>query len=299
MAYWWVSQNKTFKHERDGGYLWAPVRDKAGNTPHHWQTMTVMQPGDVVFSYVRQAIPAISVASSSAVPSAQPGEFVDQDLWLDEGYRIDVEYEMLPNPLPVASLLPELLPLLPAKYSPLKTSGGGNLGYLFALPPRAGELLLERIGKSAPEADYDPIEKVIERAELTETEKEALVKSRVGQGRFRDDLLRLWGGRCCVTGAEVPELLRASHIKPWRDSNHKERLDPFNGLLLSPTYDAAFDSGLITFNDRGRIHVSPVLDARNLERLGMSADAVVEGIEPQHVAYLRHHREVTYRGERA
>ena len=55
--------------------------------------------------------------------------------------------------------------------------------------------------------------------------------------------MRLWGGRCAVTGLDLPLLLRASHIKPWRDSDNRERLDPYNGLLLSPSYDAAFDWG--------------------------------------------------------
>ena len=61
-------------------------------------------------------------------------------------------------------------------------------------------------------------------------------------GRFRDDLVASFGGRCCLSGLDVTELLRASHIKPWRDSNNIERLDPYNGLLLSPAYDAAFST---------------------------------------------------------
>ena len=60
-----------------------------------------------------------------------------------------------------------------------------------------------------------------------------------------------FGGRCCLSGLDVTELLRTSHIKPWRDSNNVERLDPYNGLLLSPAYDAAFDTGLITSSTTG------------------------------------------------
>jgi hypothetical protein len=63
MAYWWVSQNQTFKHERAGEFLWAPTADSAGHTPHHWATMAQVESGDVIFSYVDQKIPAISIAS--------------------------------------------------------------------------------------------------------------------------------------------------------------------------------------------------------------------------------------------
>ena len=99
-----------------------------------------------------------------------------------------------------------------------------------------------------------------------------------------------WGGRCAVTGLDLPPLLRASHIKPWRDSNNHERLDPFNGLLLSPSYDAAFDSGLIAFADEGAVIVSAKLSPSRVDRLGMSQAARIIGLQENHRAYLEHHR---------
>jgi hypothetical protein len=73
---------------------------------------------------------------------------------------------------------------------------------------------------------------------------------RVGQDLFRDGLLDYWDGICAVTGLAVPELLRASHIKPWVDCDtDAERLDLFNGLLLAPKLDAAMDRGFITIDD--------------------------------------------------
>ena len=73
-------------------------------------------------------------------------------------------------------------------------------------------------------------------AEVEDTEREAIVKARVGQGDFREALLSRWGG-CAITGINRADLIRASHIKPWRYSTNSERLDPFNGLLLLPQYD--------------------------------------------------------------
>lgn len=85
--------------------------------------------------------------------------------------------------------------------------------------------------------------------EVSETEREAIVQSRVGQGKFREDLIRYWG-KCAVTGCELIKILKASHIKPWRYSSNIERLDKFNGLLLIPNLDSTFDNGLISFDNR-------------------------------------------------
>lgn len=123
MAYWWVSQNQTYKHERAGEYLWAPNADSTGQTPHHWATMKQVQPGDVIFSYVNQKIPAISVAKSAAVPSSRPEEFPDQELWKQEGVRVDVEFRDLKPALKVPEIVSQLQPLLPPTYSPLTKKG--------------------------------------------------------------------------------------------------------------------------------------------------------------------------------
>jgi predicted restriction endonuclease len=68
-----------------------------------------------------------------------------------------------------------------------------------------------------------------------------------------------WGGRCALTGITEPVLLRASHIVPWADCNDEQRLDVHNGLLLSAFWDAAFDKGLVSFDDNGRPLPSPKL----------------------------------------
>jgi len=128
------------------------------------------------------------------------------------------------------------------------------------------------------------------------TEAERLVVERVGQDLFRRGLLELWEGRCSITGLAVPDLLRASHIKPWADCERDaERLDVFNGLLLAPQLDAAFDRGFITLTDDGALETSPVLhdDARRLLGLDrpLRARSIVEG----HRAYLLWHRARVFR----
>ncbi|HMJ90116.1 MAG TPA: HNH endonuclease [Candidatus Acidoferrum sp.] len=92
------------------------------------------------------------------------------------------------------------------------------------------------------------------------TETIASVKLRRGQDYFRDAVLNNFGGRCGVTQLAVRELLIASHILPW-GTHVAERLNVRNGLSLSRLHDAAFDQGLITFDDSLRLVVSLRLKA--------------------------------------
>ena len=128
------------------------------------------------------------------------------------------------------------------------------------------------------------------------TEAERRVVQRVGQDIFRRGLFEYWNGRCAITGLAVPELLRASHIKPWSDCDtDAERLDVFNGLLLAAHLDAAFDAGFITIAEDGRGLVSSVLpgDARSV--LGLDGSLTVHGLHQAHQRYLPWHRERIFR----
>jgi predicted restriction endonuclease len=128
------------------------------------------------------------------------------------------------------------------------------------------------------------------------TEAERLVVQRVGQTLFRAALLDYWQGRCCVTGLDVSELLRASHIKPWaRCESDDERLDVFNGLLLSPNMDALFDSGLMTIGDDGSVVISTLIGASAIATLVTQPIGRVKGLRPQHFEYLRFHRAFVWR----
>ncbi len=124
------------------------------------------------------------------------------------------------------------------------------------------------------------------------TEAERLVVQRVGQNLFREGLLDLWEGHCAVTGLAVAALLRASHIKPWADcGTDAERLDVYNGILLAPHLDAAFDHGFITVADDEAIVVSDALDADARATLGLDRPLRVRGLADGHRAYLPWHRD--------
>lgn len=129
------------------------------------------------------------------------------------------------------------------------------------------------------------------------TEAERLVVERVGQGVFRQGLLDYWQGRCALTGLDVPELLRASHIKPWADcETDAERLDVHNGLLLAAHADAAFDQGFITFGESGELLISPQLPASALSLLNLHGDLEPLDLAPEHHGFPPWHRQHVFRG---
>ena len=105
--------------------------------------------------------------------------------------------------------------------------------------------------------------KVLVKKKIDITTKDALISARVGQGMFRSQVLQLWNNRCCVTGSTTIDAIRASHIKPWRNSTDEERLNPYNGLPLVASLDALFDAGLISFESSGALIVSPLLSEKN------------------------------------
>ena len=125
-----------------------------------------------------------------------------------------------------------------------------------------------------------------------ETEREAIIAARLGQGRFRDDLIKLWAGKCAVTKSRVRSLLRASHIKPWRDSTNAERLNQHNGLLLAPNLDAAFDVGLISFADDGKILMSPDLVTEEAKLLGIKCGLKLVCVSDENKSFLAAHRKL-------
>jgi len=125
---------------------------------------------------------------------------------------------------------------------------------------------------------------------LAETERIALANTRIGQASFRSGVISLWGS-CAVTGVVSEQLLRASHIKPWRQCSNRECLDPANGLLLTPTLDHLFDRGLITFESDEFIVISESLASSDIAGLGVSTDMRLRWVPDGVVDYMRYHNQ--------
>lgn len=126
---------------------------------------------------------------------------------------------------------------------------------------------------------------------ITSTEREAIVKSRVGQGIFRDKLISRYSN-CMICGISNERLLRASHIKDWSKSNDDERLDSDNGLLLCAQHDALFDNGLVYFDQEGKIVMSEYLSFEDRKILGLDENIVIDMNESTKEYMAWHERDV-------
>ncbi|HPU52050.1 MAG TPA: HNH endonuclease signature motif containing protein [Burkholderiaceae bacterium] len=294
MRYWWVNQNQTFRQEIEGGYLWSPKRNKNGNRNPFYEFMREVAPGDIVFSFCDTRIPALGIVSGYCRESPKPEEFGTTGTnWSQIGWRVGVRWHRLTSPVRPKDHIARLRPDLSIRYSPLTPDGNGLQSvYLTLVNPALAATLISLIGPEAwrvadvghevreferdtpaPEQDIEEWEHRVE-IELStdigirETERAALIQARRGQGQYRDNLKAVERA-CRITKVERLEHLIASHVRPWRDSNNEQRLDGENGLLLTPTVDHLFDKGFISFEDSGRLIVSPVADPVSLKRMGI------------------------------
>lgn len=158
---------------------------------------------------------------------------------------------------------------------------------------------MEQLGWVRPVIDTTPDEDIDACAEMIQSAPEksriAVIQARTGQGSFRTRVLDFWDNRCAVTGLAIPQLLVASHIKPWRDCSWEEAIDMPNGLALSPNLDKAFDKGYISFTNEGLILISSELGAGAKEVLGIHTDLRLRrDLTSYHLGYLAHHRDKVF-----
>lgn len=132
------------------------------------------------------------------------------------------------------------------------------------------------------------LEDLKHRSSLPQAKYLALVDARCGQGQYRKSLIELWQG-CSVTGATNISMLKASHILPWsKCRNDQERLDKFNGFLLSPNLDTAFDRHFISFDNEGKILISRRF--RDYRSFGIRKDMQIDLFE-ENLKYLAVHQD--------
>lgn len=130
---------------------------------------------------------------------------------------------------------------------------------------------------------------------VPETIREVIVKARIGQGTYRNKLIRKYNSQCIVTGVTHPKLLVASHIKPWSVCDNHERIDENNGLLLSANIDRLFDCGLITFSNNGAMRVSKFVGTNNEFALNIHNGLEVDlKATSELLKYLEYHRDVLF-----
>lgn len=130
---------------------------------------------------------------------------------------------------------------------------------------------------------------------LASTEKEVIVKSRRGQGKYRELLLNKYNKTCIITKVNISQVLVASHIKPWVVCDNDERIDVNNGFLLSATYDRLFDSGLITFSIEGKMKISSLVSKDNATKLNICDNFIYDiKFEPLMTKYIKYHNDYIF-----
>ncbi len=304
MAFWWVNHKQTRDYEVQGEYLWSPKFNQNGARNQSYDNMVIARPGDVVFSYADGQISWVGVVLADASTSPKPMEFGKTGIyWSDEGWHLPVAFQKSAQSVRPKDHLAKIAPKLPAIYSPIQSNGNGNQGmYLTAISDDLGELLLALTKTVLAVADSDTetastvlqqltdIDQLRISVEIPETQRAQLVKARVGQGLFRS-LVLLKHPVCRVTGVSDKRLLRASHIKPWKDSDNFERLDGNNGIMLSPHVDALFDQGLMSFEDNGRAIFRSDLNKDVLEKWAIPPSHSASPFQTGQRVYLKMHRE--------
>lgn len=320
--YWWVNHSQTFAQEVGGNYIWSPKVEKDGKRNRSYDFMTEVKPGDVIFSYADKLIRAVGFAQASCYFFPRPEEFGKAGkAWDEFGWRVDVRFQKLVEPISPRDRLDQIVPLLPTKYAPINANGFGQQKiYLANISRKLAELIAEvlptplfqaisgaslqedplqleteLLGQTAWEDFEESLIKTSDR--IPETTRLALVKARRGQGQFKENVFQ-FERACRVTHVDNPTHLIASHIKPWRVSSNEERLAGGNGLLLTPTIDHLFDRGFITFEDTGALVISPVADTTSLHRMGVASGHVNVGrFNSDQKFFLGfHHKNVFLRG---
>ncbi|MET0265882.1 MAG: HNH endonuclease signature motif containing protein [Duganella sp.] len=295
MEFYWVNIGATHKTVIDQHFLWAPKSsvNKVGNevTRLFWDNVGKVRQGDIIFCCYDQRISFLAIADGDSYTEERPiarsfGE------WDAIGNRVDVQIVELDRRVHRDEISSEFIARFNNRSVPSLFSNQATLNqiYMAHLPADAGMFLLEAVNQTARCEEAFISSGSSEPAKISATTREALVMARVGQGRFRADLIKRWGGKCALTGLQNVNLMVASHINSWALSNNVERLDVDNGLLLAPHIDRLFDQGLISFSGDGMLQISPNLSGDDRLIFGLDKFTRIMTLSGGNLSYLERHR---------
>lgn len=292
-----VMQGETYDEEKKLGIIWAPQLDKLGKKRRAWLRVKEVKKNDRIFHYVKGFIVAISIAKDRYQNILQSPINKSTD---EAGYLVDLEYHELDIPLHIRDHFDEIYPLLPIENAAFQENSDGNPGYLY---PCNEELTIKfldlisaaniyQVEQEQLELSIDYVRR-IERNTLIpvimETESEVKNKMCAVQREFRKRLLPLWNHQCVLCSIDLPELLRTSYSKQWRDSTNVERLDPYNGLLFCHNHGVLYEKGLIGFDTQGGLQISSVIKEEDFIKYGLIPKMKI-AIYEENKAYIKWHR---------
>lgn len=138
---------------------------------------------------------------------------------------------------------------------------------------------------------------VIKPTKKQEKEEHEIRKAREGQGKYREQLLEQCHF-CPFTMISDERLLIASHIKPWAASEKREKIDPYNGYILSPLYDKLFDRGFITFTEKRHVILSDFISPYTWKQINLKNDTFIKQLpmDDKRAEYLKFHHTSVFKG---
>jgi putative restriction endonuclease len=295
MEFYWVNIGETYQSVVDQRFLWAPMSSVLPTgrevTRVHWHNVSEVKAGDVIFCYYEQRICFLARATADSHQSVRPNDS-SFNAWDRRGFQVDVEIIDLDKTVSRDEISAEFIRRFNHRTSPsiFKRNAEVNLIYMAHLPVDAGLFLLEAVGQFKLAESYFIESGSSTGKKIPKTTREALVAARIGQGKFRSDLIDRWDGMCALTGLKTVDILIASHIHAWALCDNMARLDPDNGLLLAPHIDRLFDLGIISFSDKGQLQIKDSLGLGDRHVLGLDRFTRLRKINPGNVTYLEKHR---------
>ena len=154
----YVFQGETFDIEYRGGFIWAPQHSQNGSKVFHWENMAQVKTGDIVLHGCNGRVVAVSTAVSDCYDCDRPAERAFENVWNNQGRRVDLKYTRFAMPIKTSDFLSDILRYSKAKYSPFDKAGNGNMGYLYELNRGLARIFLSAAIRENPElSDIDYI----------------------------------------------------------------------------------------------------------------------------------------------
>ena len=302
--YWWVNQSKAVSRGLMGDYLWT-ARDKLGEPTDAAHNMLRVHTGDLIFAFADGAVRGVGIALREALEAARPHELATSSKAAasTQGWYLPVRFFELALPLHPRAHMEALKAVLPQNQSPLRSSGARNPAvYLSPVSTAMADVLRRLLAQQLEDVEAqikaaavselanDWVEtSIVRRTDLNLEEKQQLIRARRGLGVFRLSLEKIESA-CRLTGLLDRRHLRACHIKPWSVSDDQEKIDGFNGLLLSPHIAHLFARGYISFSDEGDLLASRYLNPAILTSWNLRMPMRVGVFQPRQRLYLDYHR---------
>lgn len=316
MNIWWVNHKNSYISAIKNKQLWSPKTKKDGKSHETYKNMGEVKEGDIIISYIGDyKINAIGIAQSSPITSKKPEVFEFESDNIEDGWLLNVTFEELLDHIDIYPFK-EDLKKFKRKHFPFDKNGNSQQGgYLHKVDgdflefvedkifnKKLDNTFIENIQEWSKERLLNNLESLDKELNLLNEkvdeiyEKSVTVLQRLKQEKFKKNIKQV-ENKCRVTGLENIEFLIASHIKPWSKCIKEEKIDKYNGLLLSPHIDYLFDRGYISFSDCGDILISRKnLDVvkSTLKSWNVNLDFVKKNkkeFTPEQKSYLKYHRD--------